>query len=247
MISAVIITKNEEKNIERCLRSIEGIADEIVLVDSMSTDRTVEIAKQFNAQVIQKEFDGYIQDKNLGNQHASNQMILSLDADEALSPELRASILELKSKGLDGAYSMNRLNHYEGVAIKRGGWYPDRKIRLFNKNSAIWGGPTPHETVILKEGTEVIQLQGDLLHYTYDSKADHQARAKKYASLRAESLKDRSKLYLLVKLILSPPIRFIKSYIFKLGILDGKYGWRIASIDSWETAMRYRLAMQNHE
>ena len=143
-ISVVIITYNEARNIERCLASVKNIADEIILVDSHSTDGTVAIAESFGAKVLQKEFISYASQKNFANEQTNNRFILSLDADEALSAELSAAIVDCMQHPAHQAYQLNRRTNYCGTWINYCGWYPDPKIRLFDKNFAKWGGPVLH-------------------------------------------------------------------------------------------------------
>ena len=146
-LSVVIITLNEEKNIERCLQSVKDIADEIIVVDSYSDDRTEEICSEFGVKFIQQKFKGYVDQKNDGNALASHDYILSLDADEALSEELAASISQVKENWQFDAYAMNRLTSYCGKWIRHSGWYPDRKSRLFDRRKARWTGHLVHERV----------------------------------------------------------------------------------------------------
>ena len=148
LLTAVIITKNEEFNISRCLQSLKDVADEIVVVDSFSTDSTEEICKSFNVRFVQQEWLGYSEQKNFANSLASNDWIFSIDADEVLSDELKKSILELKNKNIsdDNVFSMNRLTNYCGHWIRHCGWYPDRKIRIWNRKVGKWQGEI-HETI----------------------------------------------------------------------------------------------------
>ena len=161
-ISAVIITFNEEKNLKRCLESLGDLPDEILIVDSFSTDRTKEIAESFKARFIQHKFDGYIEQKNVALNLAKNDYVLSLDGDEALSPELLKSIKEL-DLSFD-AYTMNRLTNYAGHWVRHCGWYPDTKLRLFNRKKGRWGGANPHDKVLMETSSRIKHLKGDILH-----------------------------------------------------------------------------------
>lgn len=172
-ISAVVITYNEEDKIGRCLDSLRDVADEIIVIDSLSTDRTVEICKSKCATVISQEFLGYIEQKNFALDKSNFDYVLSVDADEVLSPELIKSIIDIKSNFNSDAYEFNRLTNYCGKWIKHGGWYPDVKTRIWNKNDGRWGGTNPHDEVILENGKKVKKLQGDLLHYSIDSISQH--------------------------------------------------------------------------
>lgn len=241
-ITAIIITKNEERNIGRCLTSLQGVADEMIVLDSQSEDGTQEIARQLGAKVIKQEWLGYAATKNHGNSLATQPYILSLDADEALSEVLRNEILRVKSS-LQGAYSFNRLNHYCGKPIRHTGWYPDRKVRLFHKNAAQWEGAFVHESLRLNQDVKVTFLKGDLLHYTYYSIEDHLKRVNRYSSLAAEKLIASGKKGLWWRAVLSPRVRFFRHYVLKGGFRDGYYGWVIASITAFETRLKYVKAI----
>lgn len=243
-ISAVIITHNEARNIGRCLASLKGVADEVVVLDGHSTDRTVEICREHGARVMGQDWLGYSATKNLGNEMASHPYILSMDADEALSPELKASVLAVKDS-LSGAYSLNRLAFYCDRPIRHGGWYPDVKIRLFPRERARWEGAFVHEELRVDAGVPVTHLEGDLLHYTYYSVAEHRERARRYADLAAVRLRGRGKAGLLVKAIFSPAWRFFQMYCLKLGVLEGWRGWRIAMIAAREVFWKYWWAASN--
>lgn len=240
-ITAVIITKNEEKHIVRCLDSLRDIADEVIVLDSQSTDETVALATQRGAKVIDQEWMGYSATKNHGHSMATHDYILSLDADEALSPELRKSILAVKDK-MEGAYAFNRLNHYGGRPMRRCGWYPDRKVRLFPRGKARWEGEYVHET--LRCDAPVTRLEGDLLHYTYEGLSDHLARANRYSDLAAEALAKSGKGMLGLKQFCSPVLRFYKMYLFQGGILAGFDGMCVSSVTAIEVYMKYAKARE---
>ncbi|MEM6348376.1 MAG: glycosyltransferase [Bacteroidota bacterium] len=227
MITAVIITFNEAQNIARCLASLEGVADEIIVVDSGSTDDTAEICAQFGVNFVTRAWEGYAKTKNYGNSLARFPFILSLDADEALSEELRNSILAVKPN-LEGAYRFARLTHYCDQAIRYGGWYPDEKIRLFPKEKARWEGDFVHENLALSEGQKITRLSGDLLHYSFHEPEDHQKRLVHYARLAADKMYAQGKPPTIFKQWLSPFWRWFKMYILKSGWRDGKAGWQIA-------------------
>ncbi|HMR93108.1 MAG TPA: glycosyltransferase family 2 protein [Chitinophagaceae bacterium] len=228
-ISVVIITYNEEKNIGRCIDSVRPVADEVVVLDSFSSDDTVAIAKSKGARVYQQPFAGYVSQKNKVLEMASCDYVLSLDADEELSDELCQSILNLKSRRfVFHAYVMNRRNKYCGRFIRHGTWYPDRKIRLFEKNTLRWGGPDVHEKIILPPRMAVYPLKGDLLHYTFESVSDHKKNNDKYSTIAARSLYKSGKRISPLKIAASPAWAFINSFILRLGFLDGYRGLVIA-------------------
>ena len=217
-ISAVIITYNEEANIGRCLDSVKMVADEVIVLDSFSTDDTVLIARSKGAIVKQDKFTGYIQQKNKAILYASNDYILSLDADEALDPTLIKSILEARKQPAADAWMMSRCTNYCGKFIRRGTWYPDRKIRLFNKTTARWGGTNPHEKIeLLKENSNVRLLQGDILHYSFPTIEDHQKKNDKYSSLAANALYSKKVKSNWYKMLVHPFWAFFHFYIIRGG------------------------------
>ncbi|MBK9628786.1 MAG: glycosyltransferase family 2 protein [Flavobacteriales bacterium] len=190
-ISAVIITRNEAHNIERCIVSLKGLVDEVIVVDAESTDATHTIAEQAGAQVIIRAWTDYTDQKNFANAKAKSPYILSMDADEAVSPVLRASLLTAISAGLKGAYQVDRLTNYCGTWVRHGGWYPDPKVRLFAKADACWEGTHVHEELRLKNGTPITALKGDLLHYSYPTVQSHADRIERYSELHARKPRDR--------------------------------------------------------
>lgn len=243
-LSVVIITLNEEKNIERCLRSVEGLSDDIVVVDSGSTDLTPSICKAFGVRFYTTEWQGYAETKNYANSLAINPLILSLDADEALSEELRQSIIEVLSNQKSQAYSMNRLTNYCGHWVKHCGWYPDKKIRMFNNNAGYWSGSLIHETIKLTNGFEVEHLQGDILHYSYHTIADHVAQANKFSDLTALKAYNEGRKASLLHVWFSPVVKFLRDYFIKAGFLDGYHGFIICRISSFATFLKYSKLRQ---
>ncbi|MBX9852139.1 MAG: glycosyltransferase family 2 protein [Cytophagaceae bacterium] len=238
-ISGVIITYNEEKNIGRCLDSIKGVVDEIIVVDSFSNDKTEDICKAKGAIFIQHTFEGHIQQKNYALGKATHQYILSLDADEALSQELTQSILEAKKNWQADAYEFNRLLNYCGKWIRHCGWYPDKKVRLIDSTKAKWGGTNPHDKIILTEGAKVSFLKGDLYHYSYNSIHDHIKQINSFTDIMAREAVIKNKKISVLYLLVSPWIKFIKSYFIQLGILDGYYGFVICTLSSFATFIKY--------
>jgi|SRR6218665_2031965 len=237
-LSVVIITYNEEKNIARCLASVQGIADEIVVVDSFSTDKTEAICKQYNVNFIQRKWQGYSDTKNFANSAASHNWILSLDADEALSDELKQSILKVKQGTELLSCSFNRLTNYCGTWIKHAGWYPDVKIRIFDRRITKWQG-TIHEELKIDSNKPVAHLRGDCLHYSYYSVEQHIRQTEKFTTLSAADLFSKNKKAGFVKLYLSPVAKFIQSYFFQLGFLDGYYGYIVCKISARSTYLKY--------
>jgi len=242
-ISAVIITLNEEDRLPDALASLEGVADEIVVVDSYSTDRTPEIARQAGAAFYQNRFEDYGQQKNYAMQKAGHDWILNLDADERVSPELKKAIMELKGKQPPEnvtAFAIKRKAFYLGRWIRHSGWYPDRKVRLFRKSTALWQGRI-HERLQVN-GADA-PLSGEILHYTYRDISDHVRRLNRYSDFQAEAIVRQKKKCLFLRLLLLPPVTFLRHYIWRLGFLDGFAGLVIAMVSSWGTAMKYFKAI----
>jgi glycosyltransferase involved in cell wall biosynthesis len=239
-ISATIITCNEERNIVRVIESLR-CCDEIVVVDSGSTDRTCELAANLGARVLESPWPGYAKQKNLAAERAGNDWILSLDADEALSEGLEAEIWKIKKNGAHfDAYTMPRLPKYLGRWIFHGGWYPDRKIRLYNRTKARWTGDFVHESVVC-EGT-IGHLESQILHYTCDSLSEHLRTLDRYTTLAAEQIVWRKTKVPLWRLIFDPPWTFVSTYFFKLGFLDGLEGLAIAYMAAFYTFLKYSKA-----
>ena len=240
-ISAVIITYNEAKNIARCIESLLNVADEIVIVDSFSTDETPAICRKYPVKFHQTDWKGYAATKNYANSLAEYDYILSVDADEAPDETLQKNILLAKQNGLSGAYSVNRLTNYCGKWIRHSGWYPDVKTRLFNKINACWEGAFVHEELKFKTAVpSVVQLDGHLLHYSYYDFEDHQKRADKYSILTAQKLHHNGVRVSVIKPYLSGLGRFIAMYILKSGWRDGYMGWKIASISAKSNILKYK-------
>ena len=243
-ISCIIITKNEERNIGRCIESLNSVADEIIVIDSYSTDRTEEICAQFNIRFVKSEWKGYSETKNYGNSLASHEYILSLDADEALSEELRTEIKLLKNNNsIADAYFLNRLTNYCGKWIWHCGWYPDKKLRLWNRNKGKWQGRI-HESVIMEEYSISGKLKGNIHHYSYYTINEHIAQMMHFTDLMAETLVNKRKKHFLFNLLVSPVIKFIVSFFIKAGFRDGYYGFIICVLSSVATFLKYAKAYQ---
>lgn len=248
-ISAVIITKNESENIARCITALQGVVNEVLVVDAMSEDDTLQIAKENGAKVIQNNWLGYAQMKNFANSKASHDWILSIDADEVLSEELRTSLKNLEPhRGI--IYSLDRLNNFCGQWIKYCDWYPDWKKRLFHRLDIRWKGNYVHEDLDYPQNTKIIKLKGKLFHYSYTSLEDHQQRIQKYAQLSAEKMQAAGKRTNWIKETFGPGFRFFKTYILKRGFLDGKNGWIISQQDAALVRKKYqflkKLNAQDH-
>ena len=244
-LSVVIITFNEEKNITRCIDSVRTVADEIIVMDSFSTDRTGAIVHQLGGTFYQRAFTGYGDQKNTAVSYAAHDMILFLDADEFLSPELCAAVGEEKSKGFpfDG-YTMNRLNNYCGKWIRHGSWYPDKKLRLVHREKGSWNLDLVHESLEMKEGSHIHHLRGDLLHYTYSNFDEHVEKNIKYSWLSAQLLYARGKRVKAFKAFVNPFWAFFTSYFLRAGFLDGFYGFVIAVNIAHLTFLKYTKLYQ---
>jgi glycosyltransferase involved in cell wall biosynthesis len=238
-LSVVIITFNESKNIARCIDSVQQVADEVMILDSYSTDDTVKIAEERGAVIHQQTFNGYIQQKNRAIQLATNNLVLSLDADETLSAELIQSIAIAKTITEFRAFSMNRCNIYCGHAIRHGLWYPDKKLRLFDRRIGYFGGMNPHDKIILTKPVDVLHLKGDLLHYTYQSIEEYLERNEEVSTVAAQSLFESGKKIHWSKIFLSPVWAFINGYFLKLGFIDGTNGLVIATHTAHQCYRKY--------
>jgi glycosyltransferase involved in cell wall biosynthesis len=225
-ISATIITFNEERNIARAIESLRS-TDEILVVDSGSVDRTVEIAEKHGARVIEQPWLGYAGQKNFAAEHASHDWILSLDADESLSEALEAEIWQLKKNGAQqDAYTMPRLAQYLGRWILHSGWYPDRKVRLYNRHKAQWLGNFVHESV--KVNGRIGHLNANILHYTCMSLSEHLKTMDRYTTLAAEQIVFEGRSIGVRHLLFDPMWTFFRTYVLKRGFLDGVEGMAIA-------------------
>jgi len=240
----VIITRNEEANIGRCLNSVKEIADEIVILDSFSTDRTCAIAEEMGARVFQQEFAGHIQQKNEALKFARFPHILSLDADEVPDEELKKEIQNVKANFSFDGYSFNRLTNYGGQWIRHGGWYPDKKLRLWDSRKGHWGGTNPHDRFEMDAGCRIYHLKGNLLHYSYSDREAHIRQSNSFAEAAAKALFQQGKKAGLSKRFLSPIFRFFYSYFFKFGFLEGRAGFDIAWISAIASFRKYQRLNQ---
>jgi len=238
-LAVVVITLNEERNIGRCLSSVKDLADEIIVLDAFSTDKTKEICETYGARFVQRAWEGYSASKNYLNSLVESEYILSLDADEALSQELFAEIKKQKEIGLSGTYSVNRMTKYMGKWIRHSGWFPDIKPRLFPKDGSYWSGEYVHEELI--HPSSPLQLfKGVLEHYSYYSYEDHRSRADKYSYLTAQKFNAAGKRAGIMKPYFSAVARFISMYLLKLGFLDGWAGFKIAQISAQSNVVKYK-------
>jgi heptosyltransferase III len=245
-ISAVVITYNEERNIGRCIDSLFHVADEIVVIDSFSKDRTKEICLEKGVRVVEHPFKSHIDQKNFAVTQAIHDVVLSLDADEYLSEELVKGILEVKENWPTEAYRMNRLSNYGGKWIRHGNWYPDQKIRLWNRRIGLWGGENPHDKIILNSGIKIKHLKGDILHRAYTDSAETLVKIQSYSEIFARENVSR-KTSSVPKIIFRSTFGFFKSYILKRGFMDGFEGLMVAGAVANHVFYKYaKLYEANH-
>jgi len=242
-ISAVIITLNEERRLARALASL-AVADEVLVVDCGSTDRTAEIAVQHGARVITHPWEGYARQKNFAASQARHPWVLSLDADEALSPPLNASIEKLKREGPGDAagFRMARAARYQGRWIRHSGWYPDFKLRLYDRRRARWVGDYVHEHV--EVDGPIRDLAGDLHHFTCDSFDEHLRTLDRYTTLTAQQAYDGGQRWILPRMIAGPPWKFVETYFFRQGFRDGFPGFVIAVMAGFYVFLKYAKLWQ---
>lgn len=236
-ISVTVITQDEQDNIARCLASVP-FAEEIVVIDSGSTDRTTDIARQFTGRVEFHQWEGHVKQKQYAVDVARHDWILSLDADEEVSEPLRRMILDLWQVGpTRDAYRVRRRVFYLGKWINHSGWYPDKRIRLFDRRRAHWGGYDPHDEVVC-EG-RVAELPGDLNHYSYRDLAHHLRRINEYTTIMAREYSKRGKHATPMDLVLRPPFAFFKKYFLKRGFLDGWHGFIVCTLTAYYVFCKY--------
>jgi glycosyltransferase involved in cell wall biosynthesis len=243
-LSVVIITYNEEANIGRCLESVKEIADDVVVLDSYSEDRTCEIAAAKGARVFQQAFAGHIQQKNAALKFAKFPHVLSLDADEAPDEELKISILQVKKDFIMDGYLFKRLTSYAGQWIRHGGWYPDKKLRLWDIRKGRWSGTNPHDRFQMDADSRIGELPGNLLHYSYPDRQSHLLQSEKFSESAARALFEQGKTAGFSKRFLSPVFRFFYSYFLKAGFLEGRAGWDIARISALASYRKYKKLYQ---
>ena len=251
MISAVIITYNEERIIARSIDSLKSVVDEVIVIDSFSTDRTIEICKEKRAVVLQNKFEGYKTQKHFATTKAKHEWILSIDADEVLSNELINSLLkwrknqkysnDLSSQSLQPAgYFVSRRTDFCGTWVNYGGWYPDKKLRFFNRNLGQWSGRNVHEFVEIKEGFSTSSLKGDLLHYSINEPAELLRKLFTYSEMGARFMNEEGRSTSFIEAIYKSSFRWLRQTIFQLGFLDGMLGLKIAKQNTLATYWKYR-------
>jgi glycosyltransferase involved in cell wall biosynthesis len=250
-LSAVIITLNEERNLPRSLESLASVADEVVVVDSGSTDRTREVAEQHGARFLPHAWEGYAAQKNFAASQAHHDWVLSLDADEAISAELAAELQRLKQAGAGEAagLTMPRLARFRGRWIRHSGWYPDRKLRLYDRRRGRWVGRHVHEHV--EVNGPVRQLFGDLYHFPCDSREEMIRSVDQYTTLAARAAREGGERWIALKLAILPAWKFLEIYVFHQGFRDGYPGLVIAGMAGYYICGKYeklwRLARKSRD
>ena len=238
-LSVVIITKNEAHIIGTTLQSLQGLTDDFIIVDSGSTDATIEICKKFNATIIETTWDGYGQNKNKGIDAAKYNWILNLDADEAVDAELKAAIMQLELTDEEVVYNCKFKNFFCNKWIRFGEWAGDKHIRLFNRNKVRWNTAAVHEGLLLGNKTKVVLLPGNILHYTTQHIDEYISKTVDYAKLNALKYQRQGKQASFFKLRMAPGFTFFQHYILRLGFLDGWEGYLIAKTTAWYTFLKY--------
>jgi len=239
MLSVVIITRNEAHIIGNTLQSLQGVSNDIIIVDSGSTDDTIAICKKFHTTVIETAWDGYGANKNKGIHAAKNDWILSLDADEAIDPELHNELLKLQPASESTVYKLNYRNFFCNKRIRFGVWGEDKHVRLFNRKKVSWNTAEVHESLLLPADAKAVMLGGYVLHYTVNSITDYTNKTIGYAKANAKKYFLEGKKAGFIKLYLAPAFNFLQHYIFRLGFLDGWEGYLICKTNAWYTFMKY--------
>lgn len=225
--------------------SVKEVADEIVVLDSFSTDQTQAICAKYGVKFFQHAFDGHIQQKNRAITYASYPHVLSLDADEALDGTLKKSILAVKNDFQKDGYYMNRLTNYCGHWVRHCGWYPDEKLRLWDSRKGHWTGVNPHDKYeLFEEDKNTGHLEGDILHYSYYSVEDHYKQVEYFTSIASKAYFEKGKKAPIYKLIVNPVAKFIDHYFLHLGFLDGKAGYLISRISAYAAYLKYKKLRQ---
>ncbi|MGB0881416.1 MAG: glycosyltransferase family 2 protein [Vicingaceae bacterium] len=238
-LSVVIITFNEEKNIARCLDSVMRIADDIVVVDSFSTDNTKQICIEKGVRFVEHKFDGHIEQKNWAITQAKHQYVLSLDADEALTSELQQAIVKIKNNWQADGYSFNRLTNFCGTWIKHCGWYPDKKLRLWDTTKGKWGGDNPHDKVIMEKGITVKHIPLDILHYSFYTVEQHLKQIDFFTDISAKAAYEKGKASNGFTIFYKSTFKFFRDYILKLGFLDGYHGYVVCKNSAYAKRLKY--------
>ncbi len=240
-LSVVIIAFNEEKDIERCLKSAQDVADEILVVDSLSTDKTPEICEKYGVRFISHAFEGYVNQKNFALKEAKFDHVLSLDADEAISEPMHNAIVEIKKDWKYDGYIFNRKNKYCGKWMEFTTLYPDRKLRLFDRRKGRWIGYDPHDHVVMDEGSSTKRVDVDLMHWAMEDMEEQRIKTQNFAEVAAKAYVAEGRDPWTGQALVHSTWRFIREYFIRLGILEGKQGLWFASSSAKYTYLKYSL------
>ncbi|HMQ08353.1 MAG TPA: glycosyltransferase family 2 protein [Saprospiraceae bacterium] len=233
LLSGVVIALNEERNIQACIQSLQSVASEVIVIDTGSHDRTIHLATEAGATVYSIPWKGYGYSKNYGNEKAANDWILSIDADEVIGSHLRDSISKLIPR--DGiVYLITPIIWFENRWIKHSGWYPKYKIRIFNKKVCAWDDAKVHENVIVPSQWKKVRLKGDLLHYSNRSTFHYIRKINRYSRLKAQQWIVKGQSPGWAKRHLGGAFAWFKSYVLKIGFLDGNPGKKIAWLAKYQ-------------
>jgi glycosyltransferase involved in cell wall biosynthesis len=243
-LSVVIITFNEEKNIARCLDSVAPVADDVVVVDSFSTDQTKSICIEKGARFVEHKFDGHIEQKNWAITQAKFKYVLSLDADEALTPELQQAIINVKNDWKHDGYSFNRLTNFCGTWIKHCGWYPDKKLRLWDTTMGEWGGENPHDKVLMNNKSKVSHINGDILHYSFYTVDQHLKQIDYFTDISSLAAFKKGKKSSKFKIWYKSWFKFLRDYLLKMGFLDGYHGFIVCKNSAYAKKLKYSKLLQ---
>ncbi len=243
-LSGLVMTYNEEANLDRCLKSMEGIADEVLVVDSESTDRTVDIARSYGARIIVRPYPGFKEQRTFMIEAATFDQVLVLDADEEISPELRSSILSAKAHWPSDCYWCNRLSRIGDHWIRHGAYYPDRKMRLFDRRKYVHAGINPHDKPVPAPGASASHLAGDLLHHAYTDLSERAEKMNSLSTHAAQAYLELGKRGSLFRILLKPTFRFLIEYVLRGGFLDGFYGFAIARTSAVYVFLREAKLME---
>ncbi|HEX6885576.1 MAG TPA: glycosyltransferase family 2 protein [Planctomycetota bacterium] len=239
-LSCCIIAMDEEERLPACLASV-AFCDEIVVVDSHSTDQTRALAAARGARVIERDWPGHVAQKEFAVRAATHEWVLCVDADERITPALRSEIEALRARGFPGhaGWRFPRLTNYLGTWVRHGTWYPDRQLRLFDRRRGRWGGHDPHDRVELAAGASVGELSGDLEHHPYRTLAEHLATIDQYTTIMARGMLARGRRAGWLDLTLRPWVRFARFYLLKRGFLLGTQGLVLAQLAAHYVRLKY--------
>lgn len=238
-LSGVVITFNEEDKIKKCIDSLKAVCDEILIVDSFSNDKTKEICISTGVTFVVNKFFGHIEQKNYAKSIAKYDHIISLDADEELDNEAQKSILKVKENWTGNGYYLNRLNNYCGKWIRYGSWYPDIKLRIWDRRAGTWGGINPHDEFMISSSSKPKTLNGYILHYTADSQEQYQKQMIYFSEIAANAYFEKNVTSSIFKILTNPIFRFLRDYILKLGIIDGAAGFQVCKATAYGTYLKY--------